>query len=638
MKKFECAGCGGSLIESGKFYICENCGTKYVLGKDDEGNPFTYIPIEKKEISHGVFAQRASHISVNTVSVREIKLSDNIAADVHKEALNIDTQDNIRVIETYLRAKEWDAAQNQINQLLLEDSTCAEAQWLGLMCERKVSNDRDLLKTFSNFTEADRIRLDNMLENSSPTFAKRVISLLFGGAYANDSMCCAILSVILPYAKNEIIYSEKEYSEIVNHSFEIITDNSFCNSFDYLISAALESDDVDKYIQYVERFADKTTPQISKNYYAKIIEVDPANINAHRKLVRADIITDENIEKSMVDFEDLLKYSLEADKEIYSVISIIKSFDPTTSIKSALMWNVLGYYSSAPEGLKSEILEYANTLIHSSLWEQARNYLNLILSFDAQNADAYWGLCLVRLQAKSESSLFLKKDNLIDCPEFAKCLSLYQRAGNNKRAEELITLTKKQKSAKTAKKIFLWVGIAIAAIASVIAIISIINYSTKYADKNIIITVTEKGYTSNSSYSGDVSSASLDYIIRDHDSAMFACRQEMIRHIAKLLNEKYGEGTVTLTIKEQYRNMKEKIEPCMHLIDNAKRAVQQSGLSPVTVAIRGGTDGARLSFMGLPCPNLGTGGYAFHGPCEHITAEGMDYAVENLKNIVKLYA
>ena len=138
--------------------------------------------------------------------------------------------------------------------------------------------------------------------------------------------------------------------------------------------------------------------------------------------------------------------------------------------------------------------------------------------------------------------------------------------------------------------------------------------------------------------SGDVSSASLDYIIRDHDSAMFACRQELMRHIVKLLNEKYGEGTVTLIIKEQYRNMKEMIEPCMHLIDNAKKAVQQSGLNPETVAIRGGTDGARLSFMGLPCPNLGTGGYAFHGPCEHITVEGMDYAVENLKNIVKLYA
>ena len=137
---------------------------------------------------------------------------------------------------------------------------------------------------------------------------------------------------------------------------------------------------------------------------------------------------------------------------------------------------------------------------------------------------------------------------------------------------------------------------------------------------------------------GDVSEANLDYIIRDHDSAMFECRQEMMKHIVKLLNEKYGEGTVTLTIKEQYRNMKEKIQPCMHLIENAKKAVQQSGLNPKTVAIRGGTDGARLSFMGLPCPNLGTGGYAFHGPCEHITVEGMDYAVENLKNIIKLYA
>ena len=137
---------------------------------------------------------------------------------------------------------------------------------------------------------------------------------------------------------------------------------------------------------------------------------------------------------------------------------------------------------------------------------------------------------------------------------------------------------------------------------------------------------------------GEVEQTTVSYIIRDHDSAMFACRQELMRHIVKLLNEKYGEGTVTLTIKEQYRNMKEKIEPCMHLIDNAKKAVQQSGLNPKTVAIRGGTDGARLSFMGLPCPNLGTGGYAFHGPCEHITVEGMDYAVENLKNIVNLYA
>ena len=136
---------------------------------------------------------------------------------------------------------------------------------------------------------------------------------------------------------------------------------------------------------------------------------------------------------------------------------------------------------------------------------------------------------------------------------------------------------------------------------------------------------------------GDVSEATLSYIVRDHDAALFEARLYTLRHIEKLLNEKYGSGTVTLTIQEQYRNMKEMIEPCMHLIDNAKQAVKNTGLQPLILPIRGGTDGARLSYMGLPCPNLGTGGYGFHGPYEHITAEGMDRAVAVLKEIVQLY-
>ncbi|MCD7813868.1 MAG: peptidase T [Lachnospiraceae bacterium] len=138
--------------------------------------------------------------------------------------------------------------------------------------------------------------------------------------------------------------------------------------------------------------------------------------------------------------------------------------------------------------------------------------------------------------------------------------------------------------------------------------------------------------------SGDVSEAKLEYIVRDHSQAMYECRLETLRHIEKLLNEKYGEGTVKLTIREQYRNMREQIEGCMHLIDNAEKAVRAAGLEPKTVPIRGGTDGARLSFMGLPCPNLGTGGYACHGPYEHITAEGMDAVVCVLKEIVRLYS
>ena len=137
---------------------------------------------------------------------------------------------------------------------------------------------------------------------------------------------------------------------------------------------------------------------------------------------------------------------------------------------------------------------------------------------------------------------------------------------------------------------------------------------------------------------GTVEQAKLQYIVRDHDAGHFEARQEMLRHIEKVINETYGAGTATLTIHQQYRNMKEKIEPCMHLIDNARAVIRELGMEPDVAPVRGGTDGAQLSFRGLPCPNLGTGGYAFHGPYEHITAEGMDMVVKILRGIVEKYS
>ncbi|MBO4562962.1 MAG: peptidase T [Clostridia bacterium] len=138
--------------------------------------------------------------------------------------------------------------------------------------------------------------------------------------------------------------------------------------------------------------------------------------------------------------------------------------------------------------------------------------------------------------------------------------------------------------------------------------------------------------------SGTTEHASMDYILRDHSSEIMTGRKATMAHIAKLLNAKYGEGTVTLTVRDQYQNMIEKIKPCFHLIENARAAIEELGLEAMTEAIRGGTDGARLSFMGLPCPNLGTGGYAYHGPYEHITVEGMDIATDIIVGIVRRYA
>ena len=138
--------------------------------------------------------------------------------------------------------------------------------------------------------------------------------------------------------------------------------------------------------------------------------------------------------------------------------------------------------------------------------------------------------------------------------------------------------------------------------------------------------------------SGEVEQASMHYIIRDHDSHKLEEKKRAALRAADFLNGKYGEGTVTLTIKDSYRNMAEQIRPHWHLVDNAFEAMRRTGVEPVAVPIRGGTDGARLSFMGLPCPNLGTGGGNFHGKLEYCCVEEMDLAVDCMKNLVEIYS
>ena len=133
--------------------------------------------------------------------------------------------------------------------------------------------------------------------------------------------------------------------------------------------------------------------------------------------------------------------------------------------------------------------------------------------------------------------------------------------------------------------------------------------------------------------SGDVAFAKLSFIVRDHDKDIFESRLNLLRTIEVEMNQEYGAGTVELTITHSYENMLSVIEQHMDVIERAQNAIRESGLEPISRPVRGGTDGARLSFMGLPCPNLGTGGYGFHGPYEHISIEGMETAVRIIKSI-----
>ena len=140
------------------------------------------------------------------------------------------------------------------------------------------------------------------------------------------------------------------------------------------------------------------------------------------------------------------------------------------------------------------------------------------------------------------------------------------------------------------------------------------------------------------SFKGEVESATFSYIIRDHDMALYEHKKAYMKKCVDFINEKYGEGTATVEIKHQYYNMRQQVEPHYHIVEKAMKAIEMAGIKPKVQPIRGGTDGANLSFMGLPCPNIFAGGHNFHGKMEYIPLESMEKASEVILNIIRLYA
>ena len=146
-----------------------------------------------------------------------------------------------------------------------------------------------------------------------------------------------------------------------------------------------------------------------------------------------------------------------------------------------------------------------------------------------------------------------------------------------------------------------------------------------------------EGFFHLTGFNGTVEEATMSYIIRDHDMARFEQKKELLREVVTFINKKYGD-IVTLELRDQYYNMREQVEPHYQIIERAVRAMEMAGVKPKIQPIRGGTDGARLSFMGLPCPNLFAGGHNFHGKLEFVPVESMEKAVEVIKNLIFLFS
>ena len=158
------------------------------------------------------------------------------------------------------------------------------------------------------------------------------------------------------------------------------------------------------------------------------------------------------------------------------------------------------------------------------------------------------------------------------------------------------------------------------------------------ADQRPEHTTGYEGFFMMINFSGTVELTTVQYIVRDHDMGKFKEKKALMENIVDFMNKKYGKGTVELDMTDQYYNMREKVEPVKHIVDTAEAAMIELGIKPKIKAIRGGTDGSRLSYMGLPTPNIFTGGHNFHGKHEYIVVESMHSAVDVILKIVQKYA
>ena len=147
-----------------------------------------------------------------------------------------------------------------------------------------------------------------------------------------------------------------------------------------------------------------------------------------------------------------------------------------------------------------------------------------------------------------------------------------------------------------------------------------------------------EGFYHLTSISGSCTEANLSFIIRDHSTEKFQERKQTVSRIVDTINQRYGNGTATLTLTDQYYNMRKQVEPQMYIIDIARQAITEAGMTPKIKAIRGGTDGAQLSFMGLPCPNIFAGGINFHGPYEFLPIQSLERVKQTIINICKITA
>lgn len=397
------------------------------------------VHLEKIEITGGQIAKKATSIAVNSVKTREI------GAGAIAET-SISEQQSISLIKTYLEEKQWADAQQLVDDVLFDNPGCAEAIWCGLLAHNQVSNNSMLLKGLDGMPDSDYGVIEKYLNCTTKIAAEDILTLLYHSINdTTDDTFVKILNVILPFS-----FANRQAE--IDNAFQSSIRKAYFSSFKTLIGT-LQPDDVDSYIEYNYSFARRSATVLQKKECLEnVLNVDAGNINALRDVI--DVYWDLNWNDTpenrthdlIVRFEKLLQYTSDVDKEVVTLIE--KLSNQSIKVSNALaVQQVIRYYTKDISKLKQLLIKFSYKLIKNGLFENAEYFLKLVLTFDANNAEIYWAICLIKLQAKSENEIANKEKLLSDIPEFNKYLTL---VGEDRR-KECIRLRETQK--ETQKKL-----------------------------------------------------------------------------------------------------------------------------------------------------------------------------------------
>lgn len=495
MRELRCK-CGGDLIQKEGYYYCEYCRSKLILDKDDEGYAFLYNKIEKKNIETGKIIPKVSELAQSVLTVKEIRLEETAEQDIFRETLDKTKSEALRVVVSYVETSQWELALQEILRMLAEVPNCPEAQWYQLWCEKKCISLDALSKSFyKSFTEADAIRIEQILSNSTPPFAKQVISTLLDRDASTDSGYQRKLSTLLPFVRNEQLYSPKEFRSMTEKAFACAIRQRYCETFEYLLSHAIDSHEVDRYINYLMQFADNCEGQMARKYYLRILSVDKGNLIANQKLVRTNLTCDVSIPDKIADLENLLSCTKDTDKEVASLVNQIVSQSKTTPDNSEFLMKLIGYHSAAPECFEKELLTYARLLLSCALFDEAMSWCHLVLSFQKRNRDAWWLISLAKIKAKSEDPATIAAcvTPISECAEFNKLLSLCE---DEKTRKKYVDISVRQRDHKKRWKKIIICICAVIAFCLLNSVISAISNHVRYSGKNIHVNVVGKSASS----------------------------------------------------------------------------------------------------------------------------------------------